>query len=148
MSETTIAYKDLGKFAIVDMVVHDFNEERLETALIPDFWLYAFGYKLYCAYPTLIKSRGELVKYSADQSQTYSTKQPHTIGSQAFPDLSFLTSTPNIDVASQNLIIGEAATTLTDSRFVRCNLGDEDSQFPMDNNSETSASETTQTVDG
>lgn len=47
----------LGKFAIVDMVVHDFNEERLETALIPDFWLYAFGYKLYCAYPTLIKSR-------------------------------------------------------------------------------------------
>ncbi|XP_045032065.1 uncharacterized protein LOC116927532 [Daphnia magna] len=65
---------------------------------------------------------GELVKYSADQSQTYSTKQPHTIGSQAFPDLSFLTSTPNIDVASQNLIIGEAATTLTDSRFVRCNL--------------------------
>ncbi|KZS08102.1 Uncharacterized protein APZ42_028045 [Daphnia magna] len=147
------------KFAIVDMVVHDFNEERLETALIPDFWLYAFGYKLYCAYPTLIKSPryspdyvnsseddsneeltskiqllsalpkspptvgGELVKYSADQSQTYSTKQPHTIGNQAFPDLSFLTTTPNIDVASQNLIIGEAATTLTDSRFVRCNLG-------------------------
>ena len=49
----------LGKFAIVDMVVHDVNEKRLETALIPDFWLYTFGDKLYCAYPTLkdIKSR-------------------------------------------------------------------------------------------
>jgi hypothetical protein len=41
------------------LVVHDVNEERLETALIPDFWLYTCGDKLYCAYPTLkdIKSR-------------------------------------------------------------------------------------------
>ncbi|XP_045032207.1 uncharacterized protein LOC116926224 [Daphnia magna] len=53
MSETTIAYKDLVKFAIVDMVVHDVNEERLKTALILDFWLSTFGYKLYCSYPTL-----------------------------------------------------------------------------------------------
>ncbi|KAK4027576.1 hypothetical protein OUZ56_016618 [Daphnia magna] len=224
MSETTIAYKDLVKFAIVDMVVHDVNEERLKTALILDFWLSTFGYKLYCPYPTLkdikprnwkkpVKDRqypgpnwtswpvvhrrdfddytsgreyektaskkaervnlkeekgkeagdlqhdiyqtineeftskiqllsalpkppptveGQLVKYSADQSQTYSAKQPHTIGQEpGIPDLSFSTSPPNVDVASQNLIVG-----------------DEDSQFPMDDDSETSASETTQTVDG
>ncbi|EFX64581.1 hypothetical protein DAPPUDRAFT_118059 [Daphnia pulex] len=202
----------LGKFAIVDLVVHDVNEERLETALIPDFWLYTCGDKLYCAYPTLkdIKSRNwekpvkdrqypgpnwtswpavhrrdfddytsgreyvntaakktdiesahesergkeardllhDIHQAIADQSHPYSTKQPHTIGSQAFRDISFSTSTPNIDdVASQNLNIGEAASN--DSRFVRCNLGDEDSQLLMDDdNSETSASETTQTVDG
>ncbi|KZS21182.1 Uncharacterized protein APZ42_011956 [Daphnia magna] len=178
MSETTIAYKDLVKFAIVDMVVHDVNEERLKTALILDFWLSTFGYKLYCPYPTLkdIKPRNwkkpvkdrqypgpnwtswpvvhrrdfddytsgreyektaskkaervnlkeEKGKEAGDlQHDIYQTMEP------GIPDLCFSTSPPNVDVASQNLIVG-----------------DEDSQFPMDDDSETSASETTQTVDG
>ena len=42
-----------GKFSIVDLVVHDGNEVRQETDLIPDFWLYKLDDTLYCAYPTL-----------------------------------------------------------------------------------------------
>ena len=46
----------------------------------------------------------------------------YCLGSQVFLHASFSTSTPNIDVASQDLIISEAVTS-TEPRFVRCNLG-------------------------
>ena len=42
-----------ANFYIVIVILRDVNEEILETVLIPDFWLYTFGCKQYCAYPTL-----------------------------------------------------------------------------------------------
>lgn len=53
---------------MVDMVVHDVNEEIFETAHIKDFWLCTFrDNKLFCAYP--INDKRHLIAHSRNVSK-------------------------------------------------------------------------------